>query len=279
MNPIHAFRGTQEGQEMKEMSQVTEDMNRSGRKSKKEMIRQIPLPWRKKEHTFDPVFFKCDNSKIVKYESKDLKIWRALLSASHTILGDWDTWNHLSILTVICFTTMAIVIACGDNSSILDNNAVASRIQTLISFVFAGYITIVINRWDRIRNTTFGVVWGCCENLNMVAYKILTKDEDERNQEKTEEAERLKGLILRLSRVIFQLTFLACQSEGDLAPLLEKGLLTDKEKSWLDELTIGTRALCVVNWMYKYFDVLRKKGYDYGDMIEMQIHTNCQNLR
>jgi predicted nucleic acid-binding Zn ribbon protein len=83
MNPIHysddAFRQTQEGQEMKEINHPAtgEKLNDSSvRKTKKEMIRQIPMPWRKKEHTFDPVFFKCDNKKIVKYESKDLKIWR-----------------------------------------------------------------------------------------------------------------------------------------------------------------------------------------------------------
>jgi hypothetical protein len=202
-----------------------------------------------------------------------------MLSCSHTILGDWDTWNHLTILTVICFSTMAIVIASGSNSSILDNSAVAARIQTLISFVFAGYISLIITRWDRIRNTTFATVWGCCENLNMTAYKILSRNQNEHSEEKREEVEQLKDLILRLSRLIFQLTFLACQSDGDLEPLLEKGLLTEKEKSWLDELTIGTRALCVVNWMYKYFDVLRTKGYEYGDLLESQVQTNIQNLR
>lgn len=38
----------------------------------------------------------------------------------------------------------------------MDDNAVTARIQTLISFVFASYVTIVLNRWDRVRNTTLG---------------------------------------------------------------------------------------------------------------------------
>jgi hypothetical protein len=33
---------------------------------------------------------------------------------------------------------------------------VVNKALTLVSFVFAGYVAIVINRWDRIRNATIG---------------------------------------------------------------------------------------------------------------------------
>lgn len=52
---------------------------------------------------------------------------------------------------------MLIVVLTDGYRSIEDNNSVVNRIQLLISFVFASYITIVINRWDRIRNNTIGM--------------------------------------------------------------------------------------------------------------------------
>lgn len=78
------------------------------------------------------------------------------MSFSHTIVSDINTWMHLGMLTIICFITMGIMIVTESNMSVNDNNSVTTRIQTLISFVLAGYVSIVINRWDRIRNTTLG---------------------------------------------------------------------------------------------------------------------------
>jgi hypothetical protein len=196
---------------------------------------------------------------------------QALMSFSHTILSDYDTWNHLGMLTVICFISMAIVIGTGSYKSIFDGNAVAAKIQTLISFVFAGYISIVINRWDRIRNTTLGQLWGSIENLNMFIYRAL--------KEPTEENERLKDIMTRMGRLIMRLTFLAVQGDGELQPLVDHGLLTEKEKVWLDDSTIGTRPLIVVDWIYSYFDALRDKGIRFSDPMEVQIHTNMQSLR
>lgn len=175
------------------------------------------------------------------------------------------------MLTVICFITMAVVVFSGSYKSSMDNNAVATKIQYLISFVFAGYITIVINRWDRIRNTSLGQMWGAIENLNMFAYRALTPQ--------NEETEKLKDLILRLTRLSFQLTFLAVQADGDLSELYEKGLVTDKERLWLEDCLIGTRPLVVVNWIFSYFDMLKKKGYKFSDPIEWQITSNIESLR
>jgi hypothetical protein len=166
---------------------------------------------------------------------------------------------------------MAIVIGTGSYKSIFDGNAVAAKIQTLISFVFAGYISIVINRWDRIRNTTLGQLWGSIENLNMFIYRAL--------KEPTEENERLKDIMTRMGRLIMRLTFLAVQGDGELQPLVDHGLLTEKEKVWLDDSTIGTRPLIVVDWIYSFFDALRDKGVRFSDPMEVQIHTNMQSLR
>lgn len=115
-----------------------------------------------------------------------------------------------------------------------------------------------------------GQVWGSIENLNMMAYRALTPV--------NEETERLKDLILRLCRLSFQLTFLAVQGDGEIGHLVGKGLLTEKEKRWLDAATIGTRPLMVVDWIYKYFDVLKQKGYNTSE-VDFLIHSNIQSLR
>jgi hypothetical protein len=166
---------------------------------------------------------------------------------------------------------MAITIGSGSYKSVFDGNAVAGKIQTLISFVFAGYITIVINRWDRIRNTTLGQIWGSIENLNMFAFRTLAPE--------TEETEELKDLMIRLGRLIMRLTFLAVQAEDNLDQLVTTGILTEKERLWLQDTTNGTRPLVVVNWIYAYFDNLKEKGYHISDPLEVQIHTNMQSLR
>lgn len=122
---------------------------------KQDYLAQKSLPWRKKVHKFDPEFFKCDN-KIVKFNHSQLGDFRALVSFSHTIVSDSNTWKHLNLLTILCFITMAVVYFSQSYRSVNDSSNVSSRIQTLISFVFASYISLVISRWDRIRNTTLG---------------------------------------------------------------------------------------------------------------------------
>ncbi len=160
--------------------------------TRKAFLNQMDIPWEKVESRFDPDFMKCDG-KIVKYDSKGLAIWRvsfvlpralssadclfvlslplfivisflhnpllfpqALVASSYTIISDSGTWYHLNMLTIICFATMAVCYFTDAYKSQSDNNAVVNRIQTLISFVLASYVTIVVNRWDRIRNTTLG---------------------------------------------------------------------------------------------------------------------------
>lgn len=146
---------------------------------------------------------------------------------------------------------MAIVILTDSYRSTEDNNSVVNRIQLLISFVFASYITIVINRWDRIRNGTVGTLWGSLENLCMFTFNNL--------RENTEQNRRVSELLLRHCRLVFAVLFLSCQGDSNLTPLIEKGFLLEKEKVWLEAANVGTRPLIVVGWMTQFFEVLEKK--------------------
>eukprot|EP01031_Cornospumella_fuschlensis_P037398 gene37398-45415_t len=239
----------------------------------KNLFDQMVPPMYKKVHTFDPTFMKCDG-KIVKYESREMHVWKALVSFSHTILSDGDTWSHLSALTVICFIAMGICIATGSYKSIYDSNSVVSRIQLLISFVFAAYITLVINRWDRVRNVTLGQVWGAIENLNLLAYQLIQSADKEQD-------DMLCELILRYSRLCLQLLFKAAQNESDLANLKAINLLTDIEEKYLLECSIGTRPLVLVSWIHQFFVQLKSK-YKYttiNEIVLSNIISNVASLR
>jgi hypothetical protein len=147
---------------------------------------------------------------------------------------------------------MAIVVLTDSYRSTEDNNSVVNRIQLLISFVFASYITIVINRWDRIRNGTLGTCWGSLENLCMYAFHVL--------RDNTEQNRRLCDLLIRHCRLVLATLFLAAQGDADMSKLVEKGLLLEKEKVWLDAANAGTRPLLVVSWMTQYFEDLQSKA-------------------
>lgn len=42
---------------------------------RRELFGQIPIPWIKKEHRFDPMNFIKSGRKIVNYDAKELRIW------------------------------------------------------------------------------------------------------------------------------------------------------------------------------------------------------------
>lgn len=123
--------------------------------SRSDVLRMMPIPFHPEKHLVDPTFLKCDG-KIISYESTFLGKSLVLLSSYYSVLAEWATWYHLIGLTGICFLTTFIVIASNSMASIEDNFVVVNEATILLSFVFAGYIGLVINRWDRIRNGTFG---------------------------------------------------------------------------------------------------------------------------
>eukprot|EP01035_Chromulina_nebulosa_P031306 gene31306-41725_t len=216
--------------------------------------KQIPVPWVKNTHLVAPWFLKAD-SKIAKYDMSGLHIWRALFSFSHTILGDLDTWYHLGYLTIICFITMAVVYYSGSYLSVDNNSDLTSRTQLLLSFVLAGYISIVINRWDRVRNTTLGQLWGAVESTCQISFRVLFSHGH--GQQEME----LSELIIRYARLSMRLTFMAVQAVDDLSELQEQKLITSEEREWLQDATIGTRPLIVVSWIDEFFRSLTAAGY------------------
>jgi predicted membrane chloride channel (bestrophin family) len=171
----------------------------------------------------------------------------------------------LNILTVICFTTFAVVYLTNSEGSIGDND-ITGRVQFLLSFVLAGYVTNFISRWDRFRHTYVGGLWGSLENIVMLSHSML--------QNNTEQDILLNDTIHRYVLSIFRLLFLAGQNNNNLIPLVEDlHLLTNEEIKILQETGMGTRPLVVIGWLGKIFELMNNAGYnDY--MIQSQL-TNA----
>lgn len=252
--------------------------------SKHHILGQLKPNTYLKVHFAAPWLLKSEG-RIVKYDPNGFRIWRALFCFSHTILSDWDTWTHLTYLTMLCGITFVITLFF-DNSykSISDADSVTARVNILISFVLAAYISIVINRWDRIRNGSFQNVWNGLENLNMLSCRILKdnqikkdssnwnsviqmsrneiKDTRVNQSNSSSSAELINNPVLitdkvaRLSRACMRLLFLATQGDGNLSELLQEGLITEREHEWLLETQIGSRPLIIVSWLYDLFDTL-----------------------
>lgn len=168
-------------------------------------------------------------------------------------------------MSIICFLTFLAVYFSDSYKSIYSSGSVTSRIQLLISFVFAGYISIVIGRWTRVRNDTIGQLWGALEDLNLITFRIVLCS----NMPADDQA---MDTVTRYGRLMMRLLFQAAQSNGDLSPLHTAELLTTEERSWLEPAQTGTRPLVVVSWLLCFFEALQRQGYHINDQ-DMQLIT------
>lgn len=240
------------------------------------IVNPMPVPWRIKESTYSPQLYKSNEelpTRVVKYDVRGLHIWRALTSFSHTLIGDMDTWYHLMILTVICFITMGITIGSGSSQSIGNTVDVGTRSQILVSFVLAGYVTIVVNRWDRIRNVSLGQLWGALENLNQLSCEYIHL----RHGFGAQEVE-LSDRYIRYCRLVMYLMFFGIRKEEDLKALIEKKVLLDSEKTCLEMVGPGLRPYMVCGWMHIYFDTLRENNYECSHKTDLLL-SNLHSLR
>ena len=109
---------------------------------------------------FSPKMSLSMEGKVIYYEMRGLHVWKALTSIGYTILSDSDTWIHLLYLSVICFVRLIGSISTDINHSCYPGlNSGSSRLLYLFGIVFSGYVFIIINRWDRMRNVNLCM---CC---------------------------------------------------------------------------------------------------------------------
>ena len=130
-----------------------------------------------------------------------------MIAIPYSILSDWATWKHLAYLAALCGITFIIVWFSESYKSLSNNIDVTARAQLLIELVLVAYITIVINRWDRVRNHTLHQMWAALEELSYLSFSIVLQSDIGSIEERIQ----LTDKMIRYCRLCIQLTFLAAQ--------------------------------------------------------------------
>lgn len=246
----------------------------SANSEKKSILKQVNPPLEMINDGFLP-WMLLSEGKIVKYDISAMKVWRALIQTTHTIISNSNVYNLLWILTFVCFLTWGIVYITNGAKSIDDSLSVFTRTQSLLSFVLAGYVTLCIQRWDKIRNEYVGNIWGGCESLVLISCDLIPGNSPIESN--------LADKLIRYNRLVMRLLFYAARGINDLTPLIEKNtsftkeetellspllneegdiiniqdfscILTEEEMHWLNATHIGTRPLLVLMWIKEIFN-------------------------
>lgn len=248
---------------------------------------------------------------VVRYDIREMSVWKALICSTHTILVEWHTWWHqfylvmdlfspvlcrylLIFLTVMCFLTMAIICLTGQAESskllqnpsiffllilfvfvwdtVQDTGSVTGRVQYLMTFVIGGYVTLVVNRWNTLRNTTLGILWGSLENL--VIYSSYCG-----NGRDNAALKAIRDDVLRYARCVILLTFHAARAEDNIPEFQEKKLVTETEAEYLKAAMPGTRPLMAIMWIWRCFDRFKCHGIQIPIEGRMLIQNNVTAAR
>ena len=185
----------------------------------------------------------ADDNKIYKYKKSELAVWRALVTVSHTIITNKETWYLLFLCIVITIITIGIVFATGSEGSVSEDD-VTGKVIVLLSFVLAGFVTFCLNRWDRLRNTHLGSVLAALESTYYLSCQMYPDIKDAQHLANRE-------IVLRLCRCIFQSIFFAVNETGDLSSLVEMGLLAPYEEYILSSTHQETRPYVLIGWLEK----------------------------
>jgi len=99
---------------------------------------------------------------------------------------------------------MVATLLSGSNKSLPNFTDIMIRSELLLAISIAAYLTIVVNRWDRVRSTLLANILITFEDLHHRLCSVLLK-----TQEKNED--KIINQTIRYTRLILQLLFLAVQ--------------------------------------------------------------------
>ena len=148
--------------------------------------------------------------------------------------------------------------------------------------MLAGYVTLTVQRWDKIRNDYFGKMWGSLE-ANVLIAAILCPGF-------TPHEEKMADRLSRYNRLVMRLLFFAGRGHADLTSLvpsikiakseenLSSGisestadhvldtdvdldrdaqyLLSASEMKWLNATSVGTRPLTIILWIERLMSTM-----------------------
>lgn len=170
---------------------------------------------------------------------------------------------------MVCFLTTGVVVATKSQKSIGDID-VTSRVQLLLSFVLAGYVSYYVNYYNSVRHQYLGTLWGACENAYFYAHQLFPGN--------GEQEMMLKRTVQRYTHSIFLLVFHACQGKTDFEFFYGRNLLTPDEGAILAKASLGTRPLVIVGWLSRLFEITQRIGYS-NFIIDTQVITVVSGLR
>jgi hypothetical protein len=84
----------------------------------------------------------------------------------------------------------------------------------------------------------FGTLWGALENMYFLTCQYFPGQ--------TGSDRLLKDTLLRYCRCCMKTLFLAGNNLDDLSMLVDRGMLTESEKTILSQALVGTRPLVVI---------------------------------
>lgn len=178
--------------------------------------------------------------KIVHYETKGegMSSFWALFTVSHTIMSKRGTWIHMACYVCIAALSSFLINITEASKSVQPLN-VPGEIQTVLSFIIAGYVTICVGRWDRIRNTYLTAITGNLECLYCYV-SLVTRNRPTND---------VCNSINRYSQLLLRSVFLAAQRDDALSELFNEGLLVEREMEWLQHTPTGSRPYLIIGWI------------------------------
>ena len=193
--------------------------------------------------------------KIVNYSLASLQFYHSLVIFSRTIYSNADTYYVFLAQGVIAIVTYVVSYYSGAARSVPINtteNFLQSRLDVLLGFVLAGYVGWFVDYYFKVRHDCVSPVQECCEAINMYMSWVLRGNENL----------KFRMHLLRLTRMVMALLFLASDGKSDLTMLYASKLLTkgSTEDKWIENCPTSYRQYLVIGWVQKFVDTVFMEG-------------------
>lgn len=193
--------------------------------------------------------------KIVAYTAKDLNFWAAFLHISGSYFVTKKAILLMITWIIIVVLSYLFTYYTGFYKSAAVNDTISGKVQLLISFVLASYVTNVVLRWDRVMTTLVAQVSDCLETIMFLLRQQIG------NQENIDEKvlEQHVELLIRYCRLTLKLIFRTAQDDDNLKALVDEELLTESEFSLLSSISVTSRPITLIMWLQSYLEGIAKK--------------------
>jgi len=204
------------------------------------------------EVTKSGLYAYADHQKVLKYDPSHASSVCALFKLSGTAFASTKLWFHVFGLLCNCVAIFLLVYFLCRRPELIDAKRVSSLVNyfsLFIAVMLAFYMSVVINRWWAMRNSTLGAFWGAVDDLALILGAHYPELDNR----------PLKTLVLRYCMLSYELIFMQAQgTDGDLSELIERNLLKEEERRRLQPLSSKSQVVWV--WIASVFRLLAEQG-------------------